>query len=278
MDIQKFLKYVLILFGLIGTMLLFRIVPHPPNFTPIIALSLYLPILFGFWSIPFIILGFATTDYFIGFHSLLIWTWGSLAIIGFISKLLTGNPWKSDLFDFDEGVKILRGENVSEGFLRWGKRTRYWKEKVDVDSKFFVCSGDIIIPMDGSKVGKNFVRIKEEDLPILLHQRMSRIRLNKGYLPKYIEYFIGSDMFQYYITISKTDPMIPHITQKNIYDFYVSIPKSTEQQQIVEYLDEQTGLIDKTISNEENRIELLKEYRQSLISEVVTGKRKVTNG
>ena len=86
MYIQKSLKYLLILLGLIGIMLLFRIVPHPPNFTPIIALSLYLPILFGFWSIPFIILGFAITDYFIGFHSLLIWTWGSLAIIGLISK------------------------------------------------------------------------------------------------------------------------------------------------------------------------------------------------
>ena len=49
----------------------------------------------------------------------------------------------------------------------------------------------------------------------------------------------------------------------------------SEQQQIVEYLDEQTQLIDKTISIEEKRIELLKEYRQSLISEVVTGKRKV---
>ena len=51
---------------------------------------------------------------------------------------------------------------------------------------------------------------------------------------------------------------------------------STEQQEIVEYLDEQTQLIDNTISIEEKRIELLKEYRQSLISEVVTGKLKVT--
>tara|TARA_B100000035_G_scaffold310969_1_gene319696 strand:+ start:89 stop:346 length:258 start_codon:yes stop_codon:yes gene_type:complete len=54
-------------------------------------------------------------------------------------------------------------------------------------------------------------------------------------------------------------------------------PPISDQQQIVEYLDEQTGIIDKTISNEKKRIELLKEYRQSLISEVVTGKRKVTN-
>lgn len=53
------------------------------------------------------------------------------------------------------------------------------------------------------------------------------------------------------------------------------IPPLSEQQQIVEYLDEQTQLIDNTISIEEKRIELLNEYRQSLISEVVTGKRKV---
>ncbi len=54
------------------------------------------------------------------------------------------------------------------------------------------------------------------------------------------------------------------------------IPPLSEQQQIVEYLDVQTQKIYRTISVEEKRIELLKEYRQSLISEVVTGKLKVT--
>ena len=61
----------------------------------------------------------------------------------------------------------------------------------------------------------------------------------------------------------------------NISRFREFIYLQSEQQQIVEYLDEQTQLIDNTISIEEKRIELLKEYRQSLISEVVTGKRKV---
>ena len=53
-------------------------------------------------------------------------------------------------------------------------------------------------------------------------------------------------------------------------------PPLHEQEQIVEYLDEQTSIIDSTITTEEKRIDLLKEYRQSLISEVVTGKVKVT--
>ena len=56
----------------------------------------------------------------------------------------------------------------------------------------------------------------------------------------------------------------------------VLVPPMEEQQQIVEYLDEQTNIIDTTITNEQKRVELLKEYRQSLISNVVTGKIKVT--
>jgi len=73
--------------GCVGVVLTFRLIPHPPNFTPVIALSFYLPIIFGLWSLPFCILGFAITDYFIGFHSLLIWTWGGLLLVGLISKL-----------------------------------------------------------------------------------------------------------------------------------------------------------------------------------------------
>ena len=72
--------------GCLGIILLHRFIPHPPNFTPVIAMALYLPIFFGLWCIPFLLLAFAITDYFIGFHSLLIWTWGSLALVGLISK------------------------------------------------------------------------------------------------------------------------------------------------------------------------------------------------
>ena len=83
---SKVIKNILLFLSCVGIVLIFRIIPHPPNFTPVIALSLYIPIIFGLWSLPFCILGFAITDYFVGFHSLLIWTWGSLVLVGLISK------------------------------------------------------------------------------------------------------------------------------------------------------------------------------------------------
>jgi type I restriction enzyme S subunit len=195
--------------------------------------------------------------------------------VGYISSLLTGNPWKSDLFDFKEGIKIVRGENVSEGFFRWGERTRFWSREIVKGETFFLKEGDIIVSMDGSKVGKNYIMIKENDLPLLLHQRMCRIRTSPNLIPEFLNYYIGSEMFRYYIDLSKTDPMIPHITQKDISNFSFSVPQIQEQQEIVEYLDTHTKEIDDLVSMEQKKIELLKEYRQSLISEVIMGKIKV---
>ena len=50
------------------------------------------------------------------------------------------------------------------------------------------------------------------------------------------------------------------------------IPPFSEQKQISDYLDRETSKIDRMFDTETKRIELLKEYRQSLISNVATGK------
>jgi len=52
----------------------------------------------------------------------------------------------------------------------------------------------------------------------------------------------------------------------------IVLPPLQEQQQIVDYLNKETTKIDSTIEKETQRIDLLNEYRQSLISDVVTGK------
>ena len=63
-----------------------RFVPHPPNFTSLIALSFYVPVIFGRQFIPAIILSFAITDLVIGYHYGIFFTWGSVLLIGLISN------------------------------------------------------------------------------------------------------------------------------------------------------------------------------------------------
>ncbi len=79
-------EYIKISFGIFIALAASRFVPHPPNFTSLIALSFYIPAIFGFKYIFALMVCFLITDLFIGFHSLTLFTWGSVFIIGYLSK------------------------------------------------------------------------------------------------------------------------------------------------------------------------------------------------
>ena len=72
--------------GILLALSISRFIPHPPNFTSLIALSFYVPALLGLKFLPFVLLSFIFTDIIIGFHNTLLFTWGSILLIGLISK------------------------------------------------------------------------------------------------------------------------------------------------------------------------------------------------
>lgn len=58
----------------------------------------------------------------------------------------------------------------------------------------------------------------------------------------------------------------------------ILLPPKTTQQRIASYLDKKCSKIEETIQNQQLVIEKLKAYKQSLITEAVTGKIKIENG
>lgn len=180
-----------------------------------------------------------------------------------------GFAFQSDQFS-EFGVKLLRGDNVTEGKTRWGEKTRYWPYDKTVPDRYLLNEGDIVISMDGSKVGKNYSLISKEDLPAYLVQRVARLKTKEDLLNSFLLSLIGWDLFKEYVNIIKTDPAIPHITAKNIQDFFIPLPPLPEQAAIAAFLDRETGKIDALVSEQEKLIALLKEKRQALISHAVT--------
>lgn len=67
----------------------------------------------------------------------------------------------------------------------------------------------------------------------------------------------------------------PNISQDTIKKQKIVVPPFTEQQSIATYLDKKCASIDSSISKAQHQVALLQEYKQSLNTEVVTGKRKV---
>ncbi|MDE6120238.1 MAG: hypothetical protein K2F63_00455, partial [Muribaculaceae bacterium] len=53
------------------------------------------------------------------------------------------------------------------------------------------------------------------------------------------------------------------------------VPPVAEQQRIVDYLDSKCARIDSVIAMARREVELLREFRQSVITEAITGKIKV---
>ena len=84
-------SYIKISIGIFLALAASRFIPHPPNFTSLIALSFYVPALLGRRFIPSLIFSFLLTDLVIGFHNTLFFTWGSVLLIGIISNIFKKN-------------------------------------------------------------------------------------------------------------------------------------------------------------------------------------------
>lgn len=184
------------------------------------------------------------------------------------TKALTGYPFKSSKYS-KTGVKLARGINVKEGVFNW-KSIEKWDNLQPFLDKYFLKEKDVLIQMDGSKVGKNFCIVKNEDLPILLVQRVTRLRTKKNLIPEFLFYTLACKQFLYWITITKTDPMVPHIAPKDINNFLIPLPTKEEQIQIANYLEFKTKVIDKKIYLLLEKFAIYKEYRKTLINETIT--------
>ena len=88
------MKQIYYFLGIFAALAISRFIPHPPNFTSLIALSFYVPVLFGIRYMPVVLISFVITDLIIGFHSTLFFTWGSVILIGLISKFFVTSTLK----------------------------------------------------------------------------------------------------------------------------------------------------------------------------------------
>ena len=120
------------------------------------------------------------------------------------------------------------------------------------------------------------VRIVDFDREFLVSYSCAIIRPKKSLHGKYLFYYLKSNAF--YEEISK---YINTNTQGNVgIDSLgrakVPIPHLEEQIKISDFLDKKCRLIDDVISDKKKQLEAIKQHKQSLIYEYVTGKKRVT--
>ncbi|ECC1871849.1 hypothetical protein FNY48_04240 [Campylobacter upsaliensis] len=92
--------------------------------------------------------------------------------------------------------------------------------------------------------------------------------ISKIVLPKYFYYLCLTIDFQFYISGSA----IPSMTQYDLANISFALPPLQEQKQIANFLDEKCEKINSAIEKTKRQIELIKEYKNTLINEAVCGR------
>ena len=161
---------------------------------------------------------------------------------GDYNDLMTGYPFESDKFS-EDGIKLVRGMNVKRGYLDFsGDICVKWNSCVGLEN-FLLKDGDILIQMDGALIGKSYAKIKENQLPALLVQRVTRARTNNKFASQDFMYQTIQRDFLRYIEMNKTETAVPHLSLNDIRNFEIMVPCLAEQKKIGEYFDSLDNLI-----------------------------------
>jgi len=182
-------------------------------------------------------------------------------------EMVTGFPFKSLRYlDSSEGaIRLLRGDNVAQGVLRWDG-AKYWPVTEQGEYQAFALSeGDVILAMDRPwiEAGLKYAYVRSSDLPCLLVQRVARMRGTNGLSTAFLRYIVGSSSFVDHVRSITTGVNVPHISGKDIKRFRFHLPPLRDQHLIISIV----GAYDDLIEANRRRIALLEEMAQRIFEE-----------
>lgn len=174
----------------------------------------------------------------------------------------------------DEGAFLITGINFDNGNIDWDSCVHVPMSRWEEASQIQIQEGDLLITKDGT-VGKTAI-VSDVPGPTSLNSGVLLIRTCDECYTKYLYWIIKSNVFwKWFGIINSGNSTIIHLYQHSFENFSFPLPSIEEQKRISEYLDKKCYVIDEIINNKNKLIEKYREYKKSLIYEVVTGKKEI---
>ncbi|WP_067623231.1 restriction endonuclease subunit S [Alicyclobacillus acidiphilus] len=130
--------------------------------------------------------------------------------------------------------------------------------------------GDLLVSKNGT-IG--IPKVVDWDFEFSIFVSLCLLKLNRKVItPDFGRYFFESSLVDEQIAYGGKKSTITNLHLDKIKEFVVFLPPIDEQQEIVEYLRGKMEEFNDILQSVNRQIELLKEFRQSLIFEAVTGK------
>jgi len=156
--------------------------------------------------------------------------------------------------DLNDGILISTSKKLTQSALNIYSTLRMYPK------------GTLIIALYGATIGKLSIL----DIDACTNQACCALNKSPYFEIKYIFYWFLVNR-QNIISLAYGGGQ-PNISQDLIKSLKIICPPIKEQRLIIEYLNSKTKIIDNQLEKTKKSIEFLKDYRTTLISEVVTGK------
>lgn len=141
---------------------------------------------------------------------------------------------------------------------------------------FLLEKDTILFARSGGTVGKTFFYRPEYGKAAFAGYLISAIPDKSIINPRWVYYFTLSNAYWDWANRIFTQATIQNIGADRYSNLPITFPQDlSEQNKYIDYLDKKCSEIDNTISEKQQQLETLAEYKKSLIYEYVTGKREV---
>lgn len=177
----------------------------------------------------------------------------------------------------EEGIPFIRVQNLGFATELIMNNVVYITEKQNngiINSTLY--PNDILFAKTGATIGK--VSIMPENIKKAnTTSHVGKITVSEEVVPKFIFYVLSSFIgYKQFWDIALMKSTRPELSIDEIKTLHVLLPKTKEeQQQIADFLDTKCSEIDALIADKKRQLDILAEYKKSLIYEYVTGKKEV---
>jgi len=137
-----------------------------------------------------------------------------------------------------------------------------------------VRKGDVIISTVRTYL-KAITLIESDEENLIASTGFAVLRPKENVLSEYLNFALRAEYFIGSVIQNSYGVSYPAINSSTLSSLKIIIPKSTtEQEEIINKIKTETATIDTAIAKAEREIELIREYKEAMISEAVMGKRK----
>ena len=176
-----------------------------------------------------------------------------------VAEVQNGYAFKSEFFDREKGVPLIRIRDISKSETEHKYRGEY-------EAQYAINNGDILIGMDG-----DFLAARWKGDTALLNQRVCKLTMTRRH---YDEKFFFHCLQPYLnaINAETSSVTVKHLSSKTLEVIPLPLPPLGEQRRIVAKLDELFSELDKGIESLKTARGQLKVYRQAVLKHAFEGK------